>query len=70
MCVVKTQTINGILINIHDDYIPKTPNEYKKNLKHVYDTINLIFQNKDKENLFYTNQELEKLKEDKSYQFI
>ncbi len=70
MCIVKTQKINNITVNIHDDYIPKTQEEYKNNLKTVYDTINLIFQNKNKGNLFYTNEELEKTKKDNICEFI
>lgn len=70
MCIVKTQKINGILINIHDDYIPKEKELYKNNLKNVYDTINMIFQNKETKDLFYTPQELDKLKQQNMYEFL
>ena len=70
MSVVKTKKINDIIVNIHDDCIPKDKAEYKKNLKVVYDTINIIFRDKDKTNLFYTEEELKKIKNDGTYEFI
>ena len=42
----------------------------KKNLKIFYDTINIIFRDKNKLDLFYTEEELKKLKNDRTYEFI
>jgi hypothetical protein len=70
MSVVKTKKINDITVNIHDDCIPKDKEEYKKNLKIFYDTINIIFRDKNKLDLFYTEEELKKLKNDRTYEFI
>ena len=70
MSIVKTKKINNINVNIHDDLIPKDIKEYKKNLKNTYDTLNLIFSNKNKDSLFYSEDELKKLKKDNSYEFI
>lgn len=68
MCVVKTEKINNITVNIHDDYIPKDKDEYKKNLKVVYDTINMIF--KDTSSVYYTSEELEQLQKTNKEIFI
>lgn len=70
MCLVNTMKINNISIRIHDDYIPKDTQNYKDNLKTLYDTANLIFQDKDKKDLFYTKEELEKIKNDNNYELI
>ena len=70
MCLVNTMKINNISVRIHDDYIPKDTQKYKDNLKIFYDTANLIFQDKDKKDLFYTKEELEKIKNNKNYEFI
>ncbi len=70
MCLVNTMKINNISIRIHDDYIPKDTQKYKDNLKTFYDTANLIFQDKDKKDLFYTKDELEQVKKDNNYEFI
>ncbi len=70
MSVVKTKKINDIIVNIHDDCIPKNKEEYKKNLKVFYDTLNMIFRDKNKLDLFYTEEELKKLKNDGIYEFI
>ena len=67
MSVVKTKKINDITVNIHDDCIPKDKEEYKKNLKIFYDTINIIFRDKNKLDLFYTEEELKKLKNDRTF---
>lgn len=61
MCIVKTKRVNGITVNIHNDYIPKEKKKYKENLKVVYDTMNLIFKDLEKNNLFYTEKELKKI---------
>lgn len=70
MSIVKTKKINNIIVNIHNDFIPKEKKEYKKNLKNTYDTLNLIFSNKKDESLFYSEDELKKIKKDNSYEFI
>ena len=61
MCIVKTKRVNGITVNIHNDHIPKEKEKYKENLKVVYDTMNLIFKDLEKDNLFYTEKELKKI---------
>lgn len=61
MCIVKTKRVNRITVNIHNDYIPKEKEKYKENLKVVYDTMNLIFKDLEKDNLFYTEKELKKI---------
>jgi len=64
MCKVKTIKYENATVNIHDDYIPKDQEQYKKNLRYLYDTLNLVFKNKDCDNLFYTEEEIEELKDD------
>lgn len=70
MCIVKTIQYENATVNIHDDYIPKDSEEYKRNLKFVYDTLNIIFKDKDCKNLFYTQKELEQIKKNGTHEFI
>jgi len=70
MCLVKSHKVGNITVNIHDDYIPKEQELYKNNLKVVYDTINIIFQDKERKQLFYTKEELEQIRIKKSHELI
>lgn len=70
MCIVKTIKYENATVNIHDDYIPKEIEQYKKNLKHVYDTINMIYKDKDCKNLFYTKKELDQIRKNGTHEFI
>lgn len=73
--LVKTLKTDQGIINIHDDYIPKNLEERKQKLKSIYDTFNLIHRSSKQKGIniddwFYTNEELEKLKEEKTEIFI
>jgi len=60
---------------ISDEYMPKTIEEMRKNLKEFYDVCNEISENSkarvvDTSNLFYTEEELEEMKKSDKYTFI
>lgn len=66
MALVKTTTKDNATVNIHDDYIPKNENLYKNNLQGLYDVINIIARDLEKNNidtkgLFYSDKELNQL---------
>lgn len=67
---LKTAKKGNVIVEIYDDYIPKEKEKYKINLANLYDTINYIYKDKDKTNLFYTLKELELLKKSKPELFI
>lgn len=63
------------VVNIHDDFIPKNSNDFKKNLKETYDCINMIFSNSNYNSLnfntlFYTDEEINDFEKNKKYIFI
>ena len=65
---------NGTVI-ISDEYIPKTIEEMRRNLKRFYDVCNKIARNLeargvDTSNLFYTEEELEEMRKSDEYTFI
>lgn len=66
MALIKSTKRNGATVNIHDDYIPKNENLYKNNLQGLYDVINIIARDLEKNNiatkgLFYSDKELNQL---------
>lgn len=73
--LIQTLKAKKGIINIHDDYIPKTQEEKRKKLKSIYDTMNFICRSSKQKGIniddwFYSKEEIEKIKKNNEYLLI